>query len=321
MKFQFYLICFFLSYLNLYSIILDSNFRIAGTVRTKYEYNLDSNISAFVVRNARYQVSGYIRKDFEYKAEIDLSDEGRLRMLDAFVNWIPIDNLEITLGQMKVPFSTDNIRSPHEIAFLNRSFMSKRISSELRDIGVQLMYNAKEYFPFKIYLGLFNGTGINRPIRDENKNFALRGELDFIKDLNISACLYTGKLNEDNVFLYNFGFDYQVNNFVFDGEFAIRKTWTDTLNYDTFSYLFYILRVIPIDTKLFNYVVPGVRIDSYDRDYTYNDEVTIRITTGVTFVITKLYESHIRIDYENYFFKGLENQKLDKISVEFMARF
>lgn len=312
---------FFLSYLNLYSIILDSNFRITGTVRTKYEYNLDSNISAFVVRNARYQVSGYIRKDFEFKAEIDLSDEGRMRMLDAFVNWIPIDNLEITLGQMKVPFSTDNIRSPHEIAFLNRSFMSKRISSELRDIGVQLMYNAKEYFPFKIYLGLFNGTGINRPIRDENKNFALRGELDFIKDLNISACLYTGKLNEDNVFLYNFGFDYQVNNFVFDGEFAIRKTWTDTLNYDTFSYLFYILRVIPIDTKLFNYVVPGVRIDSYDRDYTYNDEVTIRITTGVTFVITKLYESHIRIDYENYSFKGLENQKLDKISVEFMARF
>jgi len=107
-----------LSYVNLYSINLDSNFRIAGTVRTKYEYNLDSSISAFVVRNARYQVSGYIRKDLEYKAEIDLSDEGRLRMLDAFINWIPLDNFEITLGQMKVQFSTDNIRSPHEIAFL-----------------------------------------------------------------------------------------------------------------------------------------------------------------------------------------------------------
>jgi len=136
-----------LSYLNLYSIILDNNFRIAGTVRTKFEYNLDSNISAFVVRNARYQVSGYIRKDFEYKAEIDLSDEGRMRMLDAFVNWIPLDYLEITLGQMKVPFSTHNIRSPHEIAFLNCSFMSKRISAELRDLGLQLMYNAKEYLP------------------------------------------------------------------------------------------------------------------------------------------------------------------------------
>ncbi len=51
--------------LESYSITLDSNFRIAGTVRTKYEYNIDSSISAFVVRNARYQVSGFIRRDLE----------------------------------------------------------------------------------------------------------------------------------------------------------------------------------------------------------------------------------------------------------------
>jgi len=304
-----------------YSIKLDSNFVVAGTVRTKYEYNLDSNISAFVVRNARYQVSGTINPKFEYKAEVDLSDEGKIKMLDAFVNFIPINNLEVTLGQMKVPFSTDNIRSPHNIAFANRSFISKRVSSELRDLGGMISYNLKEYAPVKLFFGAFNGYGVNRPTRNELKNVAFRIESEPVKNLELSACYYDGHLNDVDVQLYNFGLDWEHQGFVLDGEFALRKSDADTLQFNTYSYFIYLLKHIPIEKFIFTYITPGIRFDSYERDYLSNNEMTSRLTAGVTMTLTKIYESHIRIDYENYFYSGLEDQKVDKFTIEFMARF
>lgn len=304
-----------------YSIKLDSNFAVVGTVRTKYEYNLDSSISAFVVRNARYQVSGSINPKFEYKAEIDLSDEGRIRMLDAFVNFIPIDDLEITLGQMKVPYSTDNMRSAHNIAFANRSFISKRVSAELRDLGGMITYDLKNLAPFKFYLGAFNGYGINRPTRNELKNVAFRVESEPLKDFQLSACYYDGHLNDVDVQLYNIGLDWEYEGFVVDGEVALRKSVNDSLKYDTFSYFFYLLKHFPVEKFLFTYITPGIRFDSYDREFLSNDEITSRLTAGVTFTLTKIYESHIRIDYENYFYSGLSDQKVDKFTIEFMARF
>lgn len=323
MKFCIYLLLVFFIALDVsYSIKLDSNFAVVGTVRTKYEYNLDSNISAFVVRNARYQVSGLINQNFDYKAEIDLSDEGRIRMLDAFVNFKPIKDMDITLGQMKVPFSTDNfLRSAHNIAFANRSFISKRVSADLRDLGGMITYNLKKYAPFKFYLGAYNGYGINRPTRNELKNVAFRIESEPIKDIELSACYYDGHLSEVDVKMYNFGLDWKYNGFVLDGEFALRKSENDSLKFDTYSYFVYLLKHIPIDNFIFTYITPGIRFDSYDKDFIISREITSRLTAGVTLTLTKIYESHIRLDYENYFYSGLTDQMVDKFTIEFMARF
>lgn len=323
MRIFFYLVIFlFLANDLSFSIKLDSNFAVVGTVRTKYEYNLDSNISAFVVRNARYQVQGSLNPMFDYKAEIDLSDEGRIRMLDAFVNFKPIKNLDITLGQMKVPFSTDNfLRSAHNIAFANRSFISKRVSSDLRDLGGMIKYNMEDYAPFVFYLGAFNGYGINRPTRNELKNVALRVESEPIKDLELSACYYQGHLSDVDVKMYNWGVDWEYNGFVIDGEFALRKSENDSTNYDTYSYFVYLLKHFPINNFIFTYITPGIRYDSYDKEILPNAEITNRITTGVTFTLTKINEAHIRLDYENYNFSGISDQMLDKFTIEFMARF
>ena len=37
-----------------------------------------------------------------YKAEIDLSDEGSIKMLDAYARFVPNDTWNVTLGQMRV---------------------------------------------------------------------------------------------------------------------------------------------------------------------------------------------------------------------------
>ena len=56
---------------------------IHGTIRGKYEYQTEEGKGRFQVRNARISVDGNITPIISYKAEIDLCDEGSIKMLDA----------------------------------------------------------------------------------------------------------------------------------------------------------------------------------------------------------------------------------------------
>ena len=57
---------------------------VHGTIRSKYEYQTQMNAGRFEVRNARLSLTGNILPSVAYKAEIDLSDEGQIKMLDAY---------------------------------------------------------------------------------------------------------------------------------------------------------------------------------------------------------------------------------------------
>lgn len=87
---------------------------IHGTIRGKYEFQTETNESRFEVRNARFSVSGNVHPIVAYKAEIDLSDEGSIKMLDAYARVFPVKDLNFTIGQMRVPFTIDAHRSPHQ---------------------------------------------------------------------------------------------------------------------------------------------------------------------------------------------------------------
>ena len=78
---------------------------IHGTIRGKYEYQTETGESRFEVRNARFSVSGNVHPLVAYKAEIDLSDEGSIKMLDAYARVFPVKDLNFTIGQMRVPFT------------------------------------------------------------------------------------------------------------------------------------------------------------------------------------------------------------------------
>ena len=91
------------------------------TIREKYEYSPTIKKKRCQGRNARLSITGNVLPIVAYKAEIDLSDEGRMRMLDAYARVFPYEGIQVTLGQMKIPFSTENLRSPHNMYFANRS--------------------------------------------------------------------------------------------------------------------------------------------------------------------------------------------------------
>lgn len=69
---------------------------IHGTIRAKYEYEPPIDKGRFEIRNARLSVEGKVIQIVRYKAEIDLSDEGAIKMLDAYIRLQPKDQLKFT---------------------------------------------------------------------------------------------------------------------------------------------------------------------------------------------------------------------------------
>lgn len=150
---------------------------IHGTIRGKYEFQTETNESRFEVRNARFSVSGNVHPIVAYKAEIDLSDEGSIKMLDAYTRVFPVKNLNFTLGQMRVPFTIDAHRSPHQQYFANRSFIAKQVGN-VRDVGFTGCYTQKEGFPFILEGGLFNGSGLtNQKEWHKTLNYSIKAQL------------------------------------------------------------------------------------------------------------------------------------------------
>lgn len=80
---------------------------IHGTLRGKYEYQTATGGQRFQVRTARVSVSGNLLPIVSYKAEIDLCDEGQIKMLDAYARVVPLEGFYITIGQMRVPFTIE----------------------------------------------------------------------------------------------------------------------------------------------------------------------------------------------------------------------
>ena len=61
--------------------------------------------------------------------------------------------------RMRVPFTIDAHRSPHQQYFANRSFIAKQVGN-VRDVGATLGYSMDEGFPFILEGGLFSGSGL-----------------------------------------------------------------------------------------------------------------------------------------------------------------
>ena len=109
----------------------------------KYEFQTETNESHFEVRNARFSVSAmYIR--LLPISEIDLSDEGSIKMLDAYAR-VFRQRPEFYDWSMR---TFHNRRSPftHQQYFANRSFIAKQVGN-VRDVGLTSCYT-KEGFLF-----------------------------------------------------------------------------------------------------------------------------------------------------------------------------
>lgn len=73
--------------------------QVHGTLRGKYEYQPEDKKGRFEVRTARVSFDGNVSPVVSYKAEIDLCDEGKIKMLDAYTRIKPFDGFQFTMAK------------------------------------------------------------------------------------------------------------------------------------------------------------------------------------------------------------------------------
>lgn len=303
---------------------------IEGTIRAKYEYSTNTDEHRFQVRNARFSVNGAFSQIASYKAEIDLSDEGVTKMLDAYVKIQPKKWWSLTMGQQKVPFSSDNLRSPHQLYFANRSFIGKQLTG-LRDVGATFMFINKKHLPFDVLIGTYNGTGLYN-----QKQWRTTGELSYAgrlvlkpsKTFNISLNYNSIKPTYQRMDLFNAGFFLDINKLHIESEYFY-KTYKDTALTATQGFFAFVAYDISIkNLKNIKKISPVLRYDMMTKNLKFDDSGNMktdverwRITGGLTFSLDKPFLNDIRLNYEHYFYDASVTNSDNKLVLEFVVRF
>ncbi|WP_237037795.1 porin [Phocaeicola faecalis] len=307
--------------------------KIHGTIRSKYELQTTTGMQRFQVRNARVSLDGKVLPVIAYKAEIDLSDEGSIKMLDAYARFVPNDTWNLTMGQMRVPFTIDAHRSPHQQYFANRSFIAKQVGN-VRDVGATGALSLDGSLPMKLEAGLFNGSGLTQQKEWHNTlNYSAKLQLMPWKGYNLT--LSTQKIHPDknSIYMYDIGTYYKFSNWHFEVEY-LYKTYAHNAFKDVHAFNGFVNYDLPIKKGLFKKISFLGRYDSmgdhsngvaneegqlYITDYSRQ-----RLTGGVTLSFGKAFQADLRINYEKYFYDDLslaKESEQDKFVMELMVRF
>lgn len=325
----------------------EARMKLGGTIRGKYEYQTGEREGRFEVRTARLNVVGDVNAHVAYKAEIDLCDEGTIKMLDAYAVVKPMKRLAVTIGQMRVPFTIDAHRSPREQYFANRSFIAKQVGN-VRDVGARVGYTLQTRFPIVLEAGLYNGSGLTnqKDFWTSGANYSVKMQLFLPVGLNVALSAQKVKPQDVGVMMYDAGITYHYKGFIAEAEYLYKHyaggAFRPVHAFDCFA-----SKDIALRKCLFTKVSPLLRFD-YMSDHSdgkryapdgegrekqqpetagrliVNDYRRSRLTGGVTLSLGKPFVADLRVNYEKYFYRHgavIKPSEKDKIVVEMMVSF
>ena len=306
--------------------------KISGTLRAKGEYQTRDKEGRFEAHNARVALDGNVTPIVIYRAEVDLSDEGRIRMLDAYAGVLPVTGLTLRIGQMRVPFSIDAHRSPHKQYFANRSFIAKQVG-DVRDVGLCASYTLPKT-PLTIEGGLFNGSGLTdqKDYWTKNLNFSAKVQWKPVKMLTLQGSVQKISPTGGTVMLYDGGVSFNHAGVFLEAEY-LRKHYKNNAYHAVNALNTMAAYTLPL-RRVFDHLRFLTRFDMMD-DHSrgaLNDEGVLqtddaarqRLTAGITLGFAKRLAAELRLNYEKYFYdKGaaMKTSERDKVVMEMMIHF
>ena len=307
---------------------------VHATIRAKYEYQPQTGKGRFEIRNARVSIGGRMLPIVDYKAEIDLSDEGAIKMLDAYVRLRPKKGLRFTVGQMRVPFTIDAHRSPHAQYFANRSFIAKQVGN-VRDVGAAVSYTFFERMPLTLEAGIFNGSGLTgqKNFWTSDYNFSFKAQTTIARHFNVTVSVQQADAGDTKAIMYDIGGYYESQRWHVEGEY-LRKRYRQPGFPAVNALDAFVAYRLPLK-KHFSAISFLGRYDCMSdhskgvRDENgalpVDDPKRHRLTGGITLSLGRAkLQTDIRINYEQYFYSSDAEPLIserDKAVVEFVCRF
>ncbi len=178
--------------------------KISGYVMGRYTYNGDE--STFRLRRVRISLAGDITPKLDYKFQAELSS---FKLLDAYFNYKPFDELKIKAGQFKVPFTIENTDyTPTKMILMDHPMVLDRLVGSSEKIGETTLKSTGRELGIDLHgtlfdgvlnydVAVFNGAGLNTTDNNKSKDVVARLKLTPVKGLTLSGSYYWGEYGKE----------------------------------------------------------------------------------------------------------------------------
>ncbi len=303
---------------------------VHGVIRARYENNTSLGQQRFQTRNARINVSGHLNSLTSYKAELDFSNQGRTLVTNAYLKFTPKKWFHLTLGQQKIPFGTENLRSPYSYYFASRAFVGKQLThGGMRDVGFMATFSDKKYIPIQLKAGVFNGDGVAHQGWQKDMTYAVKMIAFPLKDWQVSLNYANVEPFGLKMNLFDFGTYYDLGNLHLEAEY-VHKTYENKVFDATNSFSTFMAYNIMLNSKNIKKITPLIRYDMMTDnnrgninkvgEYVIDDIERQRITGGLIISLDKPFVNDIRINYEHYMYKDGVMNSDNKFIIEYVVK-
>ncbi|MCL2414169.1 MAG: porin [Bacteroidales bacterium] len=312
---------------------VDRTPQFRGVLRTRFEHDLNDNLSRFSVRNARVVMAGSVTQKINYLLQVDLSENGTFRVLDLEVRMNPTENLSLRIGQGIIPFYHLHMIAPSQVLFAERALACRFMTGHLRDIGIIADYRLSAgSVPIVLSGAVFNGAGINNPEWRNISDFgyAFRVMIGSFDNVRLSFRTHHSTVaNNVRNRLYAIDFRYFNNGFAIDTEIISANFISPGVSDRRLGWCVQTSQIFRTDRQILNYIEPAVRWDMMAAEHGRWSDAN-RLTLGVNFGFNQIYRrTQLRLNYEMYFvnedrtafYFGVPGNSHDRIILELRLNF
>ena len=304
--------------------------RFTATVLGRYEYNTQQNLHHFELRHTRIGVSGDLHSMFSYMALVDLTYGGKFSPVAIFAKFKPVKGLSFLIGYDKMPFSNENLLSPWQYYFSDKSFLTQRLTA-WSDVGAVVEYAWDQTVPFSIKAGVFNSGGFSKQMQfQKSLNYVARGAFRFFKGFELTLNYAAVKFETIRMHNFDVGLMYDYGGLHLDAEY-IYKAYSDKGFQPTHAFEGFACYTFRIGRPWLDDIALALRYDaitancngmlSDSGDYEWSD-YRQRITAGFTmYFISRPVRTGIRLNYEKFFVHAGNECKDDRLILELIVHY
>jgi len=289
-----------------------------------------TQVSQFRIRRAELSISGEILpKKVGYKVMFDparvLDTQTKVPLFDAAGNPVVDDKgkavtinnaaklstlqdfyitgltpyAEVSLGQFKIPVSWEGYNSSGKLIFPERAVVSNTFGDK-RDLGIRVT----KTFPMWMYsAGIFNGSGLDNPDNNVQKDLTLRLEVYPVKGLTLAGMAYDSVGERDHAGTkdrWEGDVRYEEGPILVQGEVIFARDVAKDGVDPTKAHGFYVLAgyTIPdVDTTFHGAIQPVIRVGAFDPDSGVDKNELVHFDVGVNYYLQK-HEMKLQLAYQ-----------------------
>lgn len=303
----------------------DNTPQIHGAFRGRWQELTNSAEQRFQVKNARLSLQGNLSKPIDYFLQLDLCDQGSMKILDAYGRLELARGLHVQAGQFRMPYGVEPFRGPGNYIFANRAFMGKQMMI-YRAVGAKVAY-ALPKTGLTLEAGIFNPATIgDHKAYYKTSSWSTKAIFKCTRELSLSGSFASvkpgalrGNLADASVEWkdksWHMASEYMYEHYV-GGRFANAHSWMAFASWHK-----------PIALSVFNQWSVQGRLDGITRHYsleTGKEDIphSIRGTIGSTLShIAGSTHADVRINYDHYFKYDSPAQAPNLITCELVIRF